>query len=287
MRSFTARILSLFVALVSLPLLAQQDAETLLKNPKYAAKDRKPVFKKMTAEELRSAIKVTSSRNSAWFGFNDVAIEVHLPRVDNSNWIDDDFSEPKLFDKKKREVKYEKEQGIYSHETWSTEIRFSGVDKKPLDFAKAVGSVRIKYPLSMKTRSVKKSDKNAAEAGITFDGPFIKVEESKIAESAFGSDLDGVRAYDKSGKRLEKVMGYSSNSWVNEVAYRGYAFHGDVARVDFDVVDEWATVDVSYEMPPVPKLPESMSGTPSKAPDTIVETPGGVYNVKIVAPEAQ
>src|SRR5688500_13188756 len=154
MRSFTARILSLFVALVSLPLLAQQDAETLLKNPKYAAKDRKPVFKKMTAEELRSAIKVTSSRNSAWFGFNDVAIEVHLPRVDNSNWMDDEFSEPKLFDKKKREVKFEKEQGIYDHETWSTEIRFGGVDKKPLDFAKAVGSVRIKYPISMKTRSM-------------------------------------------------------------------------------------------------------------------------------------
>jgi hypothetical protein len=278
---------SALASLATLPLSAQNDAAELLKNPKYAAKDRTPVFKKLNAEEVRAAIKVTSGRDSAIFGFNNASVEVHLPRVDNSNWIDDDFSAPKLFDRKQREVKFEKEQGIYDHERWSTQVRFVGLNGKPIDFAKAVGSVRIKYPLVMKTVSLKKSEtKKAHDAGITFDGPFIQADLAKVPESAFASDLSGVRAYDKSGKRLETVMGYSSSGWKDGVSYRGYAFHGDVARVDVDVVDEWTAFQIDYEMPPAPKLPTNMAGTPATAPAAIAETPGGKYTVKVVPLDA-
>ena len=167
MRTFATWTFSALLSLAALPLFAQPDAAELLKNPQYAAKDRKPVFKHLTAEEVRATIKVTSGRDSAAFGFNNASVEVHLPRVDNSNWIDETFSAPKLFDKKQREVKFEKEQGIYDHERWSTEIRFTGLDNKPVDFAKAAGSVRIKYPLVMKTISLKKSEtKKALDAGL-------------------------------------------------------------------------------------------------------------------------
>lgn len=233
------------------------------------------MFKHLTAEEVRAAIKVTSGRDSAAFGFNNASVEVHLP-------IDEKFSAPKLFDKKQREVKFEKEQGIYDHERWSTEVRFTSLDNKPVDFAKAVGSVRIKVPLAMKTVSLKKTEtKKAQDAGNAFDGPFIRANLAKVPESAFASDLSGVRAYDKSGKRLERVMVYSSSSWKDGVSYRGYAFHGDVARVDVDMVDEWIALQIDYEMPPAPKLSRDKTGTPSTAPSTIAETPGGRYTVKV------
>lgn len=286
MRTSTVRALCSLFVLVAVPLLAQPEAAELLANPKYASTDVKPVLKKLSAEEVRSAIRVTSSRTSALFGFNNAEVQIHLPRVDNSNWIEEDFSDPKLFDAKKRELKYEKEQGIYNHDTWSTEIRFAGRSGKPVEFANAVGTVRIKYPLVMKTVSVKKSEtKKASEAGVSIDGPFVKTDLSKIPESAFASKLEGVRAYDKGGRRLEKMMGYSSSSWENGVSYRGYAFHGEVARVDVDVAEQWATFEIDYDMPPVPKLSEKLAGSPSKA-DPAAVTAGGKYEVKIVPNEA-
>jgi hypothetical protein len=285
MRTSTVRALCSLFALVAFPLLAQPEAAELLKNPKHSSMDVKPSLKKLTAEEVRTAIRVTSSRTSALFGFNNAEVQIHLPRVDNSNWIEDDFSDPKLFDAKKREVKYEKEQGIYNHDTWSTEVRFAGLNGKPVDFAHAVGTVRIKYPLVMKTVTVKKSEtKKARDTGVTIDGPFVKTDLSKIPESAFASKLEGVRAYDKEGLRLERVMGYSSSSWEDGVSYRGYAFHGEVARVDVDVAQQWATFEIDYDMPPVPKLSERLAGSPSKADPTAV-TPGGKYEVKIVPNE--
>lgn len=283
MGSHASGALLAIAVLATLPLCAQPDAADLVKNPKYAAEDRKPVFRNLTAEEVRSAVRVTSSRTSAVFGFNNAEVQIHLPRIDNSNWIEDDFSEPKLFDKRNRTVKFEKEQGIYNHETWSTEIRFARGDGKPLEFAKAVGSVRIQYPLVMKTRSIRKSEaKKAAEAGVVFDGPFVKTDLAKIPESAFGSDLDGVRAYDKAGRRLEKVMGYSSSVWENDVSYRGYAFHGEVARLDVDTVEEWMALQIDYEMPPAPPLSGGSIGSPSRAAEVIEQTPGAKVEVKIV-----
>ena len=286
MRKSIACTLSLAAVLTALPALAQPDRRELVASPKYASKDRKPVFKTLTAEEVRSAIKVTSSRTSALFGFNNAEVQIHLPHVDNSNWIEEKFSQPRLVDKRGREVKYEKEQGIYNHATWSTEIRFAGpAPDKPVEFAKAIGSVQIRYPRVMKTRSVKKGEtKKAEEAGVVLDGPFLKFDLARIPESAFASDLEGIRAYDKTGKRLEKVMGYTSSSWENEVSYRGYAFHGEIARVDFDVAEEWIDLEVTYEMPPAPKLGAESAGSPSTA--AAGPTPGGKYEVKLV-PAAQ
>ena len=277
-------IVSLAAVLLTLPALAQPDRRELIASPKYASKDRKPVFKTLPAEEVRSAIKVTSSRTTALFGFNNGEVQVHLPRVDNSNWIDEKFSQPRLVDKRGREVKYEKEQGIYNHATWSTEVRFAGpAPDKPVEYAKAIGSVHIRYPRVMKTRSVKKGEtKKAEEAGVVVDGPFVKFDLARIPESAFASDLEGIRAYDKSGKRLEKVMGYTSSSWENEVSYRGYAFHGDVARVDFDVAEEWMDLEVTYEMPAAAKLGGESAGASATAATEVTPTPGGRYEVKIV-----
>jgi hypothetical protein len=283
MRIRAAGALALALALTGPMLRAQTDAAELLKNPKYASSDLKPAFRTLTAEEIRSGVTVTSSRNSAAFGFNNSSLQVHLPRIDNSNWMDAQFTTPKLLDRRGKEVKYEKEQGIYSQDTWSTEIRFAPLDKKPLEFAKATGSVTLKYPRVMKTVSLKKSEKaKAAALGVIIDGPYVKADLAKVPEEGFGSNLEGVRAYDKTGKRLERVMGYTSSSWDNEVSYRGHAYHGEVARVEVDTAEEWIGLQIDYEMPPAPALPSSAAGSVSKPAEPGATTPGGKFTVKIV-----
>ncbi|MCM2313788.1 MAG: ankyrin repeat domain-containing protein [Thermoanaerobaculia bacterium] len=275
----------------SLPLHAQlTDRAELVKNPKYAAKDVKPTFKKITAEELRAAVKVVSGRSSALFGFNNPAVEVHLPRIDNSVYVVDTWETPKLFDAKGRVIGFEKEQGLYDHRSFSTEMRFASGGEKPPVYAKAVGSMRITYPLAMSTISIRKSEAaKAAEHGVVIDGPYVKVYAEQVAEASFGNDIEAVRAYDKAGKRLERVAGYSSSGFDDRGNYQQWAWHGDVARADVDVILERAGLTIDYEMPPAPELPLSKAGAMSSAPATLEETPGGKFTLtpfRVIPPAA-
>ncbi len=281
----------LTLVLATSPALAQSpERDELIKNPKYAAKDLKPAFKTITADELRASVKVISGRSSALFGFNSPAVEVHLPRIDNSVYVVDKWDTPKLLDARGAVLGFEKEQGIYDHSTFSTEIRFRSASGKPPKFAKAVGTMTIAYPLAMKSVTLKPSDtKKATELGVSIDGPFVKAYNDIIAEASFGNELESVRAYDKTGRRLERVMGYSSSGFDESGNYEQFAFHGDVARVDVDIIEARAGLRVAYEMPPAPELPDSKAGDPSSAPATLSETPGGKFTLtpfRVIPPAA-
>lgn len=275
----------------STQLLAQlTDRAELVKNPKYATKDVKPTFKKITAEELRAAVKVISGRSTAIFGFNNPAVEVHLPRIDNSVYVVDTWETPKLLDAQGRVIGFEKEQGLYDHRSFSTEMRFASGNDKPPVYAKAIGSMTISYPLAMSTISIRKTDTaKAAEHGVVFDGPYVKVYAEHVAEASFGNDIEAVRAYDKAGKRLERVAGYSSSGFDDRGSYQQWAWHGEVARADVDIISERAGLKIDYEMPPAPELPASKAGAMSTAPATLEETPGGKFTLtpfRVIPPAA-
>lgn len=279
--------------LLSLPsvLHAQlTDRDELMKSPKYASNDVKPALKSISIDELRAGIKVTSGRSTALFGFNNPSLEVHLPRIDNSVYVVDSWETPKLLDAKGRELAFEKEQGLYDHRSFNTEIRFVGSDNKPKNYAKAVGSMTIVYPIAMRTVSIRKTDTaKAKELGVVIDGPYVKVYRAEVAEAAFGNDIESVRAYDKAGKRLERVMGYSSSGFDDQGSYDGKAFHGEVARVDVDVIDARAGFRIDYEMPPAPLLPDAKAGAVSSAPATVAEMPGGKFTLtpfRVIPPAA-
>ena len=281
----------LAVTLIATQALAQTpDRAELLKSPKYTSKDVKPTFKTITADELRAAVKVISGRSSALFGFNAPSVEVHLPRIDNSAYVVDKWDTPKLLDDRGHELGFEKEQGIYDHHSFSTEIRFNSSDGKPKRFAKAVGSMTILYPLAMSTISIRKSETaKASENGVVIDGPFVKVYSAHVAEAAFGNDIEAVRVYDKAGKRIERVRGYSSSGFDDVGDYQQWAWHGDAARVDVDGITERAGLKIDYAMPPAPELPENMAGRSSAAPATIAAKPGGKYAlppVRVIPPAA-
>ncbi|MGK2857975.1 MAG: ankyrin repeat domain-containing protein [Thermoanaerobaculia bacterium] len=261
-----------------------------MKNPKYAKSDVKPTFKKITAEELRAGIKVVSGRSTALFGFNGPSVEVHLPRIDNSAYVVDKWDTPRLLDSRERVIGFEKEQGLYDHTTFSTEIRFRSGSDKPPEIAKAIGSMTISYPLSMKTVSIKKTDTaRAGELGVEMNGPMVKVYSDHVAEAAWGNEIEAVRVYDKAGKRIERVAGYSSSGFDEGGNYQQWAYHGEAARVDVDVIESRAGFRIDYEMPPVPPLPNSKAGAMSAALETVPETPGGKFTLtpfRVIPPAA-
>jgi hypothetical protein len=235
-------------------------------------KKREAALVSVTDTQLREGISARAGRNYAWMGYNTPEIHLQLPPVDNSAYADVTFEPAKLLDKGGRAVPYELEQGLYEPETHRTEIRFTPKEAKPdappVEFARAVGKIRVRYPAAARTVTVKPG------APVAVNGAKVSVKDSsvvmetqpgwKMLEAPFGSDLDAaLRVVDASGRRLEedqsKYMSESLAGGAGERATR--VFKGKVAQARLEVVDEWAEVELSYDLPPFSKLPAADAGT--------------------------
>src|SRR5947207_10380954 len=260
--------LGLFVAV---PLFAQS-REELLRTPKTV--DAKPNFQTFTADALKDAVRVYSRRNYAMAGFNDSSVTVRLPAVTNSIYASTEFQEPKVTDARGRAVAYELERGIFDFDTSSDEIRMTPKNAKaPVEFAHAVGKVTVKYPLVVKTVTVKKG----ANKGLTIDGPFVSYDKAAFAlpEAATFSKIEPLRAYDAAGRQLERAD-FTNSFLVGDATWRKLGFYGNVAEVRVDHVEKWATVTIDYDLPPPAKLPASAQGLmpPLEERLKVAESPG-------------
>lgn len=248
--------------------LLAQDRRELTSNPRFITNAPPSQLVKLTPESLRKSIVILSSRNNAYVGYNDPEIQVALPKSDNSIYATMEFSEPEVVDKKGRKVKYALERGILDFETYSDEIRLRNLSSQTgtVDFEHAVGTVRIIYPLSLRTIEVKRGKKSTNPA-VRFDGPFVIYDQAMIAvpSPASFSKIVPVRAFDQKGRQLQKHDSESFES-DGEHDYRTVAFWGEVASVKLDLVDAWSTLDVSYDAFPSPKLPAGREGTARPAP---------------------
>jgi hypothetical protein len=155
-------------------------------------------------------------------------------------------------------VKYELEQGIFDPDTSSTEVRM-----KNAEFARATGKLTVKYPLVVKTTIYKKA---TAPKDVKIDGSSVTYDSSAITlpEVAFGSQVKPLRAYDASGKDLERASGRTTMQ-----------FNGKVAEVRIDQVEKWGEVTVDYDLPPAPKWPASQQGLVPPMQERMKEVPGG------------
>jgi hypothetical protein len=255
MRRLTPLVLLLVTSLHA------QTREELLRSPKLVDA-RPPRFETLSADGLRTAIKVYSRRSYAAFGFNDSSVTIRLPAATNSIYATFEFGEPKLTDARGRAVPSELEHGIFDFDTWSNEIRMKPKDGKGVvEFAHAAGKATVKVPLVVKTVAFKKGSNKS----VTFDGPFVSYNTSAIElpEAADFSKIEPLRAYDAAGHQLERG-GSTETFMAGDVTWRKLAFWGKVAEVRIDRVEKWATVAIDYDLPPSPKLPASAQGlTPS------------------------
>lgn len=284
-------VAAVFLSSAAIVVAQPDDVAELAKNPVYMEKDVKPAYKTVTAKQLQDGVKVISGRGHAVFGFNTPEIQIHFPAIDNNVFAQIKFADATLFDADGNEVPYEREDGFYTHDDLSTETRFASTDGESLvEFARARGTVTVRYPSKVRTISVKSGDAKAlAAAGLAVEGPLVRVyDRSGIVEEGFGSPIQTVRAYDASGRRLQKVMGYSSSGSDEDGDYFGFAFHGVPARLDADVVEEWIGLEFAYDLPPVARLPENSIGIRPARPAQIADTPGGKVTskeVRITPPE--
>ena len=184
-----------------------QDRAELLANPKYARDVREPTFVEFTAEDLVQEITMVSGRNYAWFGFNTPEVHVVLPSADNSVYAEVEFGEATLFDATGAEVAYERGRGIYDHDTHHDEIRFAPVDgEEPVEYARAVGTVRVRYPIRMHTIAARAGETVLDGLDVSFDGPFVLRRtrgQHDDPEAASFTGITPFRAYDAAGRQLE------------------------------------------------------------------------------------
>jgi hypothetical protein len=280
------RIGSAFLAVITAASVGlSQERDELLANPTYAQDVREPTFAEFTAEGLAQEITMTSGRNYAWFGFNTPEVHVVLPSADNSVYADIEFGEASLLDASGSKVAYELESGIYDHDSHHDEIRFTPVDgEKPVEYARAIGAVRVRYPLRLHTIVARDGEAPPEGLDVSFDGPFVARRtngQQDDPEAASFTGMTPFRAYDAAGRQLERYP--SSNvSAADGVMTETMAYWGVVAEVRLDVVDEWATIEVSYELPPVAPLPESRAGSPPPDGDENPPTPGAKVEKRVV-----
>ena len=236
-----------------------------------AEKKREPTLGTLTDAQLRERTSARAGRNYAWMGYNTPEIHLQLPASDNSAYAEATFAPAKLLDKAGRSVPYEVEQGLYDAETHRNEVRFMPKggkhDAPPVEFARAVGTIKVRYPASARTVVVKPGGPAALKgAQVSVTGSSVVVEAQpgwKMLEAPFGSDLDeALRAFDASGKRVEEDASQRLSESLDSGGERTtHTFKGKVAQARLDVVDEWAEMDVSYDLAPSPKLAAGDAGT--------------------------
>ena len=271
-----------FILALSSWVSAQPTKEELVTRPRYMKGALEPVFKAVDSEVVRNDTKIVSGRNTAVIGFNTPEVVVYLPRIDNSAYAIVTFDEPRLVNDKGASVPFELEGGGYDDDTFSNEIRLAHKDGTGLvTYGRVRGSGRIKYPLAVKTRIVKKGAADAKGPDITLDGSFVTYIDSNLPDMVFLSTRVGpVRAYDVKGRRLEEHS-YHRTSTQGDVTQRTLAFWGDVAEIQIDTVTHWSDIEFTYDLPPIKSLSENYVGKPMSRPPNIVETPGGIVDIKI------
>jgi len=265
---------------------APQERAELLATPKVEEDAKIPVFAELTADQVATQITMVSGRNYAFFGFNTPEIHVVLPAADNSVYADVEFGDPTLLDATGNKVPYEPERGIYDHTTHHVEFRFAALEgDAPPEYARAVGTVTVRYPLRLHTLVARAGGPAAAGLDVSIDGPFVtrrSASDDEVLEAASFTGISAVRALDANGRVLERYPS-TQFSMVDGATTETLAFWGQVAEVQSDVADEWATFQVAYELPEVPPLPESRAGIAPEDGNENPPTKGATVDVNAVA----
>ncbi len=238
------------------------ERKELTKTPKYVEEQVQPKFRGFTEAQLRTEIKILSTRSYAVFGYNTPEVRVNLPQVSNSAYSKIEFGPATLAGATGRKVPFELEESGYMDKECASEIRFqTGNPDKIIQFAHARGRVKVKYPLAVKTAVIKPGQAGPPELAVTIDGPYVNFVESedKTPQSSF-SKLKPLRAYDAQGRQLERHGYWETSTDDNGVDITHAAFYGNVARVEIDTVDSWAELDLPYNLTPAPLLPKGHEG---------------------------
>jgi hypothetical protein len=251
-------MLSAAPASLSAQALSRKEIEEALRYDKHPD----PGFPRVDPDSLHKSIEVAAGRSYAVFGYNTPSVIVRLPAIDNSAYAKVEFPEAKPLGKDGKVLPHEIEKGLYDSDSHSTQVRFVAPRRKALvPLARAKGRVTVRYPVAVHTTAVRNSPQ-AADLGIAIDGPYVTYSEKALGlpEAAPFTGVEPLRAYDASGKRLERYDGFQKTELKNDVSKRTVAFWGPVASVRFDTVDSWSDLEIPFDLPAAPMRPAGREG---------------------------
>ena len=234
--------------------------QTSGESPQYVDPPIAPSFVEWTPENLQTAFRVVASRNGAYYGFNTPEIQLHLPMVGNSTYCHISMPEPRLLDNSGNEVAFQLERGLHDSETQIAEIRFLNSDgESPAEFARAVGSLTLTYPVLLETHTCQRGRK-AKDAAVecSIDGAFVDVLDGTLPEAAPFSALEPVRAFDATGRQLQRDP--MASTFVDSGRVERFGFHGEVDRVEIDTLSRLVEVTIDYDVPIAQPIPEESRG---------------------------
>ena len=235
--------------------------EELTATPKFV-EDAPHHFQSFTEAQLHSGMAVVAARSYAVFGYNTPEVRVKLPHVSNSSYSKIEFSAATLSNAAGKPVKFELEEGGYEESKFSDEIRFRTPDSDAvLQFAHVRGHVKLKYPLEVQTLAFTSGQTGPKELALKIDGPYVSFSEETvhIPEVSFAT-LRPIRAYDSAGHLLDQYSTTETSSDENGTETTHMAFYGNVARLEIDSVQQWADLDLAYDLTPAPLLPVGHEG---------------------------
>lgn len=172
---------------------------------------------------------------------------LNMPHVLNSAFARVDFGKPKTVDAGGKDVTFHPEIGKYREALFMDGIRFNG---PPQGFTRASGSVKLRYPGTVKTVVLTTAKPREGNISARFLGAKVAVAglpEMVYDENGFSfSDPELVRAYDATGHELQK-LNFSGNEYKNNVDWTLKAFWGTPTEVRITVVENWLTLTLPYD----------------------------------------
>jgi len=262
----TAALLGLLVAS---SVFAAQDPSPYLAEPRYLGDYQPLQFSEPDPAAIIPTIRVTAGRTNAAFGFNTPEVVTYLPALANSHYARFEFSNTELIDTTGRSVPFADNRG-YDETTFAMDYRFENEDYQGYPrFARARGSITVHYPVTVRTLTITVDDEDAqVEHGLLLDGPFVYDLDRDDGRAAWDGNLDRpgpLRAFDADGRQLRRAA--HSDFERTELGFASVrAFYGAIARLELDIIERSAVIDIAYDLPPAPELAMTQAGTALATP---------------------
>lgn len=211
-------------------------------------------YVELEAKDLQAKIEIFSGDNSL-YGYKPPRMVFTLPPVQNSIRAQVDLGMPELFDAENRPIAYEDNRSTFYPTPYAKEKRFSlpKGSQPPLEFARATGKIKVRYPLKLKEVILTPEHPEAEGYKLAVDGTRISLKyaiSNKDTERPSSSKMN-LHSYDATGRALRQLDGQKTCQ-EEERETCSLSFWGEVKKVRFFVVEKWLDLEIPFDQAPVP-----------------------------------
>lgn len=232
----------------------QEDVPVKAAAPRYLVPVAKPVYVEMDEAKTKVSIEVLAGFSSSFVN-KSPRLVIILPPVANSAKAKIDFGKPELFDAQKRQVNYAAENGFSMPApfTFEKDLNPPNGGRGALDFVRAAGKVKIRYPARIRQIILTADHPEADGAKALFAGAKVSVERAIDNPETRSSEMREFEIYgcDATGREL-KMTGFASLSSNAVKETRSIMFWGEPKEVRIFVVEKWLELEIPYDLIPTP-----------------------------------